>query len=149
MGPVRRGKLLAGVRLKRFAGRLRDQQSWIGGSSYNPCAATFAPPPPELVADLMDDRCAFCRTDPLPAIAQAAIAHAQVERIHPFADGKCRTGRALIDLVLRSRGFAIRVLPRVSLVLATGIPWATVELELEQWSQESHAVRPASSEKFG
>jgi Fic family protein len=67
----------------------------------------------------MDDLCAFCNSDDLPAIAQAAIAHAQFETIHPFVDGNGRTGRALIHLVLRRRGLAIRVLPPVSLVLAT------------------------------
>jgi Fic family protein len=58
----------------------------------------------------------------LPAVAQAAIAHAQFETIHPFADGNGRTGRALIQLVLRRRGLATRVLPPVSLILAT---WAS------------------------
>ena len=45
------------------------------------------------------------RTD-VPALAQAAIAHAQFETIHPFADGNGRTGRALIHVVLRARGVA-------------------------------------------
>jgi Fic family protein len=67
----------------------------------------------------MDDLCAFCNTDDLPAVAQAAIAHAQFETIHPFVDGNGRTGRAIIHLVLRRRGLALRVLPPVSLVLAT------------------------------
>jgi Fic family protein len=67
----------------------------------------------------MVDLCAFCNTDDLPAVAQAAIAHAQFETIHPFVDGNGRTGRALIHLVLRRRGMAERVLPPVSLVLAT------------------------------
>jgi Fic family protein len=77
------------------------------------------PPPHEFVAGLMDDLCAFCNTDDLPAVAQAAIAHAQFETIHPFVDGNGRTGRAIIHLVLRRRGLAPRVLPPVSLVLAT------------------------------
>jgi len=71
------------------------------------------------VRDLLDDLCSFCNDDALPAVAQAAIAHAQFETIHPFADGNGRTGRALIHFVLRRRGLATRVLPPISLVLAT------------------------------
>ncbi len=53
---------------------------------------------------------------------QAAIAHAQFETIHPFADGNGRTGRALIHVILRRRGLAPRFVPPISLVLAT---WAS------------------------
>jgi len=114
-------RLLTGTRLERYAGRIRAEQNWIGGSDYNPCSAAFVPPPPEFVSGLLDDLCSFCNDDALPAIAQAAIAHAQFETIHPFVDGNGRTGRALIHLVLRRRGLATRVLPPISLVLAT---WA-------------------------
>jgi Fic family protein len=69
----------------------------------------------------MADLCSFCNEDSLPAVAQAALAHAQFETIHPFADGNGRTGRGLTQLVLRRRGLANRILPPVSLVLAT---WA-------------------------
>ena len=79
------------------------------------------PPPPEYVPELMADLCSFCNEDSLPAVAQAALAHAQFETIHPFADGNGRTGRGLTQLVLRRRGLANRILPPVSLVLAT---WA-------------------------
>jgi len=112
-------RLMAGTRLEPIGGRIRDEQNWIGGSSFNPCAATFVPPPPERVAELLDDLCAFCGEDSLPAVAQAAIAHAQFETIHPFADGNGRTGRALIHVLLRRRGLTPAVLPPVSLVLAT------------------------------
>jgi len=111
--------LLAGTRLDEYAGKVRTEQNWIGGSSYNPCSAAFVPPPHEQVEHLLDDLCAFCNTDSLPAIAQAAIAHAQFETIHPFVDGNGRTGRALIQVILRRRGLAAKVLPPVSLVLAT------------------------------
>ncbi len=88
-------------------------------SNYNPCTAAFVPPPWELVEGLVDDLCAFCNDDSLPAIAQAAIAHAQFETIHPFVDGNGRTGRALVHMVMRRRGLAPRVQPPISLVLAT------------------------------
>ena len=114
-------RLLAGTRLEQYGGIVRDQQNWIGGSAYNPCSAVFVPPPPELVDDLLQDLCDFSCTYDLPAVAQAAIAHAQFETIHPFVDGNGRTGRALIHLILRRRELALRTLPPVSLVLAT---WA-------------------------
>jgi Fic family protein len=112
-------RLLAGTRLEHHGGAVRTEQNWIGGSDYSPCSAAFIPAPPEYVADLLDDLCAFCNTDDLPAIAQAAIAHSQFETIHPFVDGNGRTGRTLIHVILRRRGLVPHVLPPVSLVLAT------------------------------
>jgi Fic family protein len=114
-------RLLTGTRLESYAGTFRQEQNWIGGSAYNPCSAAYVPPPHEFVEDLMADLCSFCNTDDLPGVVQAAIAHAQFETIHPFVDGNGRTGRALIQLVLRRRGLATRVLPPLSLILAT---WA-------------------------
>src|SRR4051812_40930509 len=34
-------RLLENTDRARFGGRLRDDQNWIGGSSYNPCSAAF------------------------------------------------------------------------------------------------------------
>ena len=112
-------RLLAGSRMEEYGGRVREVQNWIGGSGYNPCSASFVPPPPEVVDDLLADLVEFCNSDSLPAMAQAAVAHAQFETIHPFADGNGRTGRALIHMVLRRRGLGLRILPPVSLILAT------------------------------
>jgi len=112
-------QLMAGTPLEALGGQIREKQNWIGGSSYNPCSAEFVPPPPEHVSPLLEDLCQFCNQDDLPAIAQAAIAHAQFETIHPFADGNGRTGRALIHVILRRRGLAPRLSPPISLVLAT------------------------------
>ena len=114
-------RLLVGTRLDEYADRTRTKQNWIGGRDYNPCSAEYVPPPPELVDNLLADLCAFCNDDSLPAVVQAALAHAQFETIHPFADGNGRTGRALIHLILRRRGLAQHVLLPVSLILAT---WA-------------------------
>ncbi|MCY3660912.1 MAG: Fic family protein [Caldilineaceae bacterium] len=112
-------RLLAGTRLEEHGGRIRDMQNWIGGSDYNPCSADFVPPPPERVARLLDDLFTFCNDDSLPALAQAAIAHAQFETIHPFVDGNGRIGRVLFHLIMRRRGLGLRILPPISLILAT------------------------------
>lgn len=114
-------RLLTATRMEAHAGHLRDVQNWIGGSNYNPCSASFVPPPPELLDELLDDLIRFCNDDSLPTLAQAAVAHSQFETIHPFADGNGRTGRALIHMILRRRGLGLRILPPVSLILAT---WA-------------------------
>src|SRR5579862_526161 len=111
--------LLAPTALRTHAGRFREQQNWIGGSAYAPYNATYVPPPPDNVVALMDDLCAFCNDDALPALAQAAIAHAQFETIHPFGDGNGRIGRVLIHLVLRRRGLTARATLPLSAVLAT------------------------------
>jgi Fic family protein len=66
----------------------------------------------------MGDLVAFVNRDDLPGVAQAAIAHAQFETIHPFLDGNGRVGRCLIHVVLRRRGVAPRFVPPVSVVLA-------------------------------
>jgi Fic family protein len=112
-------RLLARTPIEEYGGLIRTEQNWIGGSSYNPCSAAFVPAPPEEVEGLLTDLCSFCNTDDLPAVVQAALAHAQFETIHPFVDGNGRIGRALIHLVLRRRGVAVRIVPPISLVLAT------------------------------
>lgn len=111
--------LLGGGSRHDLAGRIRESQNWIGGSDYNPCSAAFVPPPPDQVPGLLDDLCAYVNADQDSPLVQAAVAHAQFETIHPFADGNGRTGRALIHVVLRRRGLTTSYVPPVSLVLAT------------------------------
>ncbi len=100
------------------AGTLRTTQGWIGGNDYNPCGASFVPPPEDRIDDLLQDLCRFCSADDLPPLVQAAIAHAQFETIHPFDDGNGRTGRALIQVLFRRRGLAPVFVPPISVVLA-------------------------------
>ena len=106
------------VNAQRIAGAIRTTQNWIGGNDYNPCGADFVPPPPEHVATLLDDLCAAINDETLPPLVQAALVHAQFETIHPFADGNGRTGRALVQVVLRRRGLAPDYVPPISVVLA-------------------------------
>lgn len=100
-----------------YAGRLRDSQNWIGGSDYSPRNALYVPPGPARVSELLDDLIAFANRDDLPTMAQAAIAHAQFESIHPFGDDNGRTGRALIGAILRRRG----VTPHTVVPVASGL----------------------------
>lgn len=111
--------LLCHTEDRAIAGVIRDKQNWIGGNDYSPVGATYVPPPPERVVVLLEDLCRFIERDDLPPVAQAAIAHAQFENIHPFADGNGRTGRALIYTILRRRGEVRAYIPPISLVLGS------------------------------
>ena len=110
--------LLEGTSESRFAGVVRTDQNWIGGRGLSPADATFVPPPPDRVPGLLDDLARFVNLNDMPAIAQAAIAHAQFETIHPFGDGNGRTGRCLIHVVFRRRALTPLFVPPVSVVLA-------------------------------
>lgn len=111
--------LMERTRLEHVGGVLRKTQNWIGGNRMNPVGATYVPPEPGEVPGLMTDLGEFLAQSQLPPVATAAVAHAQLETIHPFADGNGRTGRALVHAVLRSAGEARATVPPVSLVLAT------------------------------
>jgi len=100
--------------LDKIAGRFREEQGWIGGAA--PPDADYVGPPHEHVIPLMDDLCEFMNRDDISPVAQAAIAHAQFELIHPFGDGNGRVGRCLIHVLLKRRGLAIRYVPPISLV---------------------------------
>jgi Fic family protein len=110
--------LMAGEPDRVTPGEYRQEQNWIGGRLDSPLDARHIPPPASEVEGLMDDLVAFVNRDDLPGIAQAAIAHAQFETIHPFLDGNGRVGRCLIHIVLRRRGIAPSFVPPVSIVLA-------------------------------
>ena len=85
------------------AGRLRSVQNWIGGSDHSPRGALYVPPPADTVEGYMADLVEYANRDDMPALVQAAIAHAQFESIHPFIDGNGRIGRALVNTILRRR----------------------------------------------
>jgi Fic family protein len=112
------GALLARDVDARSAGQARTVQNWIGGNDYNPCGADFVPPPPEEVPALLADLRDFCEDETLSPLVQAALAHAQFETVHPFEDGNGRTGRALVQVVLRRRGLAPNFVPPISVMLA-------------------------------
>ena len=85
-----------------IAGRYRTDQVWIGPDNV-PHTAEFVPPLATNVPSDMADLMAFIGRDDLPAVVQSALAHAQFETVHPFSDGNGRTGRALLNAVLRAK----------------------------------------------
>ena len=108
---------------RAYAGVTRDMQNWIGGSDYSPRNAMYIPPPPETVDEYMNDLIVFCNRDDIPVLAQAAIAHAQFESIHPFTDGNGRIGRALVNSVLRRRGTTSEVVVPVASAIVARREW--------------------------
>ncbi len=99
-------------------GEFRATQGWIGGRAASPLGADYIPPPEDAVPGLLDDLVAFLARDDSPPIAMAAIAHAQLETIHPFVDGNGRVGRCLIHAIFRRARLTPAFVPPVSIVLA-------------------------------
>lgn len=86
------------------AGVYRSELVWVGGDRGSPRNARHIAPQHDLVPAAVADMLSFIGRDDVPVLAQAAIAHAQFETIHPFADGNGRTGRALVQAMLRGKG---------------------------------------------
>jgi Fic family protein len=107
--------------MPQIAGVVRDRQNWVGGRFHTPIGAEFIPPPADEVEPLLGDLAEFMNRNDLPATLQAALAHAQFESIHPFADGNGRVGRCLIHVVFRRRGLAPHHVPPVSLLMAADV----------------------------
>lgn len=97
----------------------REEQNWIGGAGYSPLRADFVPPPPEHVVPLLEDLLEYVNNSTHPPLLKAAIAHAQFETIHPFADGNGRTGRALIHAILKRDEVTVRAVLPISTVFST------------------------------
>ncbi len=84
-----------------YSGILRPAQNWIGGFGGMPLFATFVPPPPSFIRRLMDDLITRVNNPIGPPLVEIALVHAQFETVHPFGDGNGRTGRALMQMMLR------------------------------------------------
>lgn len=108
-------------------GEFRTEPVWIGGGS-TPIGATFVGPRHELVPGAIGDLIAFVQRADVPALPQIAVAHAQFETIHPFTDGNGRTGRALVQAMLRNKGLTRQVTVPVSagLLADTGAYFAAL-----------------------
>jgi Fic family protein len=62
----------------------------------------------------MADVMKFAKREDVSILALVALTHAQFETIHPFEDGNGRTGRALVQSMLRATGITTEVTVPVS-----------------------------------
>ncbi len=97
--------LLMGVRGQdRHLGKYRTVQNYIGSVSDIELAS-FVPPHPEQVEQLMQDFFRFMDSETkLPHLVKVALMHYYFETIHPYEDGNGRLGRTLIVAYLKQLG---------------------------------------------
>lgn len=92
--------LMNGVRGKdKRPGAFRVNQNWIGPKNRPIEEATFVPPHPSRVEDLLEEWASFIGSEG-EVLTQLAMVHAQFEIIHPFMDGNGRIGRILVPIFL-------------------------------------------------
>lgn len=86
----------------RLAGKYRDVQVMIKGSSHQP-------PAPFLVRKQMEDFFVWYQSNKnkLHPVVLAASLHERLVTIHPFIDGNGRTSRLIMNLILLRHGYVI------------------------------------------
>jgi len=100
------GILMQGVRGEnKNPGKFRETQNWIGAKGCKIEEASYVPPPPTIINELLEGFIQFANLEDntIDPIVQTALLHAQFELIHPFDDGNGRIGRLLIPLFLMKR----------------------------------------------
>jgi len=87
---------------QRAPGEFRTVQNWIGPPGCSIEQATYVPPPPDKMLTALSEFEKFLNRPPgdLPVLVWLAMAHYQLEAIHPFLDGNGRIGRLLVTLLL-------------------------------------------------
>ncbi len=96
--------LLNSVRGRHMSrGQFRSSQNYIGAPGGIELA-TYVPPEPGQVFDLMANLETYMHSEEKDRLVQVALLHSQFELIHPFLDGNGRVGRILIPLFLFEKG---------------------------------------------
>ncbi len=99
------GDLMRGVRGQHATpGEFRRSQNWIGHAGAALATASFVPPPPHQLPDMLGALETYIHDDPkAPLLIKLGLIHAQFETLHPFLDGNGRMGRLLITFLLWER----------------------------------------------
>lgn len=96
--------LLDGVRGRTYQGTIHDVQNYIGPGGQPIENATYIPPPPELVPEIIGNWEEYLPGTEKDPLVQLAILKDQFEVIHPFCDGNGRIGRMFVPLFLAEKG---------------------------------------------
>ena len=102
-----------------LTGQFRQEQVWIGGTNYSPHGADYVAPHHERIPAAIKDWAAFADRRDLGRLAHLAVAHAHFENIHPFPDGNGRTGRVVVQRMLRRSGLTNKTILPISAGLLT------------------------------
>lgn len=81
----------------KLGGAVRTSQNWIGESLDD---ATYVPPPPEQLPELLKEWLHFTNTITTPSESLAILSEMKLLAIHPFCDANGRTARLLYDVLL-------------------------------------------------
>ncbi|MEE4208053.1 MAG: Fic family protein [Parvularcula sp.] len=95
-------RLMQGVRGQHATpGEFRTTQNWIGPQGATLRNATFVPPPPTELPQMLGALENYLHADDhLPLLIRVGLIHAHFETLHPFLDGNGRMGRLLIAFTL-------------------------------------------------
>ena len=84
---------------EKSPGQIRTTQNWIGPRGIGIEGATFIPPAPEEVYELLVNLYEYMNDEFIdPLLINIALSHVQFETIHAYRDGNGRVGRALIPI---------------------------------------------------
>ncbi|MBW1931236.1 MAG: Fic family protein [Deltaproteobacteria bacterium] len=124
--------LLDSVRgANKARGEFRRTQNWIGPPGCSLEEASFVPPSPEMLPEVLNNWEKYLHFDEKERLVQLALAKAQFELIHPFLDGNGRIGRMLVPLFLYEK----KLLSKPMFYLS-----AYLERNREQYYQALNAI---------
>ncbi len=95
--------LLDGVRGSSFGGSVRSIQNYIGPIGAPIEKATYIPPPPDLLPEMIHNWEDYLLGPEKDVLVQLAVLKGQFEIIHPFCDGNGRIGRMIVPLFLMEK----------------------------------------------
>jgi Fic family protein len=95
--------LLDGVRGSSSVGIVRNIQNYIGPIGASIKQATYIPPPPDLLPEMIHNWEEYLVGPEIDVLVQLAVLKGQFEVIHPFSDGNGRIGRMIVPLFLMEK----------------------------------------------